>query len=211
MRHLEAELRLLASIMRLLDPKMRLPWRIRATLGPMARTLPGRDANLLITQGMVALGLTQERLGTLLMASRRTVSRWASGRSSPTADTLARLAVAVYPTDSGLAARLAVESGQTLESLGLVAPSPPAAPAPPPRAFPPTALVVEAVVCAVAEAMQVPPSVAREALRAALARAQALGLSVEEMSEALSPPPPASSDAPSSKGTTRGKRAPPGG
>jgi hypothetical protein len=59
--------------------------------------------------------------------------------------------------------------------------------------------------------MQVPPSVAREALRAALARAQALGLSVEEMSEALSPPPPASSDAPSSKGTTRGKRAPPGG
>ncbi len=207
MRHPETEMRLLASIMRLLDPKTVPPWLIRATLGPMARIVP--EANLLVTQSMVALGLTQERLGAMVTASRRTVSRWASGRSHPTPDTLARLAVAVYPTDSGLAARLAAESGQTLESLGLVAPSPPATPAPPPRALPPTALVVESVVCAVAEAMQVAPSVARQALRAALARAQALGLSVEEMSEALSPPPPASSEAPSSR-ATRGKRTPGG-
>ncbi len=176
----------------------------------MPRIVPGRDANLLVTESMFALGLTQKRLGTLLMASRRTVSRWVSGRSTIGAPTLARLAVAVHPTNATLAARLAAESGQTLESLGLVAPSPPAAPPPPPRAFPPTALVVEAVVCAVAEAMQVPPSVAREALRAAFTRAQALGLSVEEMSEALSPPPPASSEVPSSKGATRAKRTPGG-
>ena len=76
---------------------MPLPWLIRATLGPMARIIPAREANLFVTQSMVALGLTQERLGRLLMASRRTVSRWAAGRSSPTADTLARY-VALHQT-----------------------------------------------------------------------------------------------------------------
>jgi hypothetical protein len=42
------------------------------------------------------------------------------------------------------------------------------------------------VVCA-AEAMQAAPAAMREVLRAAFARAQALGLIVEEMNEALSP------------------------
>jgi transcriptional regulator with XRE-family HTH domain len=171
----------------------------------MPRIVPGRDARVLVTESMFALGLTQKRLGTLLMASRRTVSRWVSGRSTIGAPTLARLAVAVHPTNATLAARLAAESGQTLESLGLVAPLP-AAPAPPRRAFPPVGLVADSVVCAAAEVMQAPPTVVREALRAAFARAQALDLSVEEMIEALSPPPAPSSSASPPKGAASGKR-----
>jgi transcriptional regulator with XRE-family HTH domain len=170
----------------------------------MPHIIPGKEAAVLLTQSMHALGLTQARLGTLLMASRRTVSRWVSGRSTINAPTLARLAVAVHPTNATLAARLAAESGQTLESLGLVAPL--AAPAPPRRAFPPMAFIADSVVCAAAEVMEAPPTVVREALRAAFARAQALGLSVEEMSEALSPPPAPPSGAAPPKGPASGKR-----
>jgi hypothetical protein len=102
---------------------------------------------------------------------------------------------------TALAAKVAAEGGQTLEGLGLVRSeraAPPAPPAPPPRPFPPTRLVAESVVCAAAEAMQAPPAVMREVLRA-----QALGLSLEEMNEALSPP----AEAAPAKAATRGKRA----
>lgn len=117
-------------------------------------------------------------------------------------DQLQTLARAVYPEDAALAAKVAAEGGQTLEGLGLVRPepAPPPAPSAPPRPFPPTRLVAESVVCAAAEAMQAPPAVMREVLRAAFARA--LGLSLEEMNEALSPP---AETAPAK--ATRGKRS----
>jgi hypothetical protein len=121
-------------------------------------------------------------------------------------DQLQTLARAVHPEDAVLAAKVAAEGGQTLEGLGLVRPEPPpraAPPAPPPRPFPPTRLVAESVVCAAAEAMQAPPAVMREVLRAAFARAQALGLSLDEMNEALSPP----AEAAPAKMAQRGKRA----
>jgi transcriptional regulator with XRE-family HTH domain len=168
--------------------------------------IPGPDTPRLLSESQVALGLTQEKLGDLLTASRRTVSRWASGTSRPSVDQLQTLARAVYPEDASLAAKVAAEGGQTLEGLGLVRPEPappPAPPAPLPRPFPPTRLVAESVVCAAAEAMQAAPAVMREVLRAAFARAQALGLSLEEMNEALSPP----AEAAPAKAATRGKRA----
>ena len=101
---------------------------------------------------------------------------------------LQKLARAVYPVDASLAAALASEGGQSLESLGLVRPAPPPVAAPAPsRPFPPVRLLVESVVCAAAEAMQAPPTAVRDVLRAAITRAHALGLNVEEMYDALAP------------------------
>jgi DNA-binding XRE family transcriptional regulator len=173
----------------------------------MPHIIPGRDAVRLVTEGQYALGLTQGQLGSLLTASRRTISRWVSGRSRPSVTQLQRLACAVHPRNAVLAAKLAAEGGQTLEGLGLVRPTPPpmpapATPPPPQRPFPPARLLVESVVCAAAETMQAPPTVVREALRAAFARTEALGLSVEEVNEALSTP----ADPGASKGSTRAKR-----
>jgi transcriptional regulator with XRE-family HTH domain len=159
--------------------------------------VPGREAVSLIIRAQMALGLTQEQVGARLGASRRTVSRWIGHQSSPTIDHLTTLARIVHSTDAALAAQLAAEAGQTLQSLGLVQPMPrfeppPAAsphpPAPPPRAVPPVALLVESIVCAAAETLQVAPSGVREALRSAFARARGLGLTVEEVDAALSPP-----------------------
>jgi transcriptional regulator with XRE-family HTH domain len=174
----------------------------------MPRIVPGPDVMRLVTQSQIALGLSQEKLGRLLTASRRTISRWVSHQSQPSLRQLQLLAHAVYPQDPALAAALAAETGQTLESLGLVHPAPamtatPATPPPPgPRPYPPTRLIVESVVCAAAETMQATPTAVREVLRAALARAQALGLSVEEMNEALSP----AAEATPVKAVARGKR-----
>jgi hypothetical protein len=167
--------------------------------------LPGPEAATLAQEAQFVLGCTQHELGQLLGISRRTVSRWASNHSSPSASELQTLARAVHPKDPALAARLAREGGETLESLGIVKPAPPVLVSPGPvvtvRPFPPTRLIVESVVCAAAEVMQASPTAVRGILRAAFARARGLGLTVEEMDEALtevdeSKPP-----------TLRGKRA----
>jgi hypothetical protein len=39
--------------------------------------IPGPETRRLLSESQLALGLTQEKLGDLLTASRRTVSRWA--------------------------------------------------------------------------------------------------------------------------------------
>jgi transcriptional regulator with XRE-family HTH domain len=164
--------------------------------------VPGPDTPRLVAQTQLALGLTQRQLGDLLSTSRRTVSRWASRKAHPTVDQLQVLARAVHAKNAALAAALAAEAGETLEGLGLVLPPSPAVPSPL-RPLPPARLIAESVVCAAAEAMQAAPAVVREVLRAAFARAQALGLSVEEMNEALSPV----ADGAPARGAARVKRA----
>ena len=106
----------------------------------------------------------------------------------------------MFPLDAGLAAQLAQESGTTLEGLGLVQPaapapppSPPAAvmePGPPPRAFPPIPLMVDSILLyAIDVAVAQGTPGARESvptiLRAAFSRARGLGLTTEEIDDAL--------------------------
>jgi transcriptional regulator with XRE-family HTH domain len=160
----------------------------------MPLIIPGRDALAHVAAAQRTLGLTQEELGKMLGASRRTISRMVTGRSPLSIAHLHTLARAVHSKDPMLAAKLAAEGAETLEGLGIVRPAPPPAPLAPPaapgRPFPATRLVVDSVVCAAAETMQAPPAAVREALRAAIARARALGLSLEDMDEGLAPPPP---------------------
>ena len=155
---------------------------------------PDRDATALVIEAQRVLGHTQEQLGKMLGLSRRTVSRWGNHTSGPTPEHLHALARAVHPLDPALAAKLARAGGETLERLGIARPAPAAAPpvtaavAAAPRPFPPTRLVVESVVCAAAETMQASPSAVRGVLRAAFTRARGLGLTVEEMDDALAEP-----------------------
>ena len=72
-----------------------------------------------------ALSWTQRQLGDNLGASMRTASRWETGRASMRADEIAKLARYVYPVRPDLAEQLALYAGQTLVSLGIVAPPPP--------------------------------------------------------------------------------------
>ena len=109
----------------------------------------------------VALGTTQEALGKMLGVSRRTAQRW--GASGIPGYELTKLARLVLPRDRALAVKIAAAAGTTLEAAGMEPPPPP--PAPPPDG------VVDAVVCAAAEAMEMMPKEVRPGLHAAFARA----------------------------------------
>jgi transcriptional regulator with XRE-family HTH domain len=167
---------------------------MRQLAHPMPHIIPSSDSIRLVVLAQRALGMSQGNLADLVQSSRRTISRWTSGGSMPSPAALQAIARAVHATDAELAAQLAAESGETLESLGIVQPAPPPvvfAPAPPPlpRHLPPARLMVESVVCAAAEAMQTTPSAVRDVLRTAFARARGLGMTIEEVDDALSPAP----------------------
>jgi hypothetical protein len=147
-----------------------------------------------VIKAQLALHLNQRELGDLMQSSERTVQRWYAGRGVPYPNQITRLVLAVHPRDPDIARRLAAGIGQTLESLGVVAPPPPPAPPPPLAAAPPpgpsplTPVLVESVVAAAAEALDVSPRVARPAVLAAFERARAAGVAVEEVIAALRPP-----------------------
>jgi hypothetical protein len=141
------------------------------------------DPKAFFTLAQMALGTTQKELGEKLGISRRTAQRYSeSGVPHLYLQTLVRL---VHPHNRELAAEIARYSGATLVSLGLESPPapapPPAAvapppPAPPPPPPPPADSVVDAVVCAAAEAIDAKPGEVRRTLLAAFSRAREIGI-----------------------------------
>jgi hypothetical protein len=139
--------------------------------------------------------------------SRRTAQRWASGGTTLTTDQMLTLVRLVHPHDPAVAAALAVTLGSTLEGLGVVKPPPPPLPAPAPAPPPPLpAGIVDAVVCAAAEAMELTPRDVRPGLYAAFSRAQEIGLSVEVVLKALKATLPTPEPAPGGPPARPGKK-----
>ncbi|HEX3771051.1 MAG TPA: helix-turn-helix transcriptional regulator [Polyangiaceae bacterium] len=140
-----------------------------------------------LIRARVALQLSQRTMGERFGVSHRTAHRWEMGRSYPSLAQAHEMVRAVFPIDSGLAARLAEASGTTLDALGLRS-APAAAPAPPARSYPSVPLVVDSVIFAGVEASDgaVPRLVVRDILRAGFARTRALGLTLEEVDGVLS-------------------------
>jgi len=146
--------------------------------------VPARELGALLVDAQRALGLTQTTLGEILRCSRRTVWRYQSGQSRPLPTELHELARRTFPHDPELARRLAIAAGETLASLG-IEPIAPAQPAPvKPRL---SALLVDAIVCAAAEALDVSPKSVRPALYAAFSRAMETELTLEEVTQRLAP------------------------
>lgn len=151
----------------------------------------GDSRILLLIEARRLLGLSQGALGELLGVSRRTGQRWETTGTRPSAAQWAELARHVHPHDPECAEQLAAEGDTTLQALGLngspdagaslasgAATHPLSRPILPPE-------VVDSVVCAAAEAMDVKPSQMRPALLAAFERARTIGLRVEDVTEAL--------------------------
>lgn len=185
---------------------------------------PQRGAPIVQTLGAMrhpAVGLTlearsllllgQRSLGDLLGLSRRTIQRWDAGKSSPASWELAKLATVVHPRDADLAAKLAASAGTTLEALGLAIPPPAAvepAPAIAPQGPPPLSPrhLVDVVVCAAAEALNVAPPAVRPVLLAAFRKAREVGLKVEDVEGVLGPPTPAPGDRPAGARRAKNRR-----
>jgi transcriptional regulator with XRE-family HTH domain len=179
----------------------------------LMRQDPARIAELLRKMGST-LGMFHGELADVLGVSRRTVSRWGQDGARLRLDQVAKVAELAYAHDPSLAAEIAAAAGETLVTLGLEAAAPPepraapeppmhpeppmppelppivAAPPPPPVVPAPPRVapqnLVDAVVCAAAEALDVSPRVVRPGLLAAIRCAREVGLTVEEMEAALS-------------------------
>ena len=149
----------------------------------------GHHLGNLLYEARQLLGVSQGQLGELLGSSRHTGQRWESAGSIPRDTQLHKLAAMVHPRDPKLAAQLAAAGKSNLEALGIVPPVPPPSPvAPSPVAAPPPLPiedVIDAIVCAAAEAIDVPPKTIRPALLAAFTRARRLRLSVDDVERGL--------------------------
>jgi hypothetical protein len=149
-----------------------------------------RPMSALLVAAQHRLGLNQAELGKLLGGvTRRTVWRYQGGRTSPHPAHVLTLAGHVFPKDASLAAELAAARGETLESLGLVAPQAKAEPAAQPIDAKHARLLVDAVVCAAAEELDASPRNVRRALHAAFARANETGLAMDVIERVLAPKP----------------------
>jgi transcriptional regulator with XRE-family HTH domain len=140
-----------------------------------------RPMPLLLHDSRRVLHVSQNELAARLGVSRRTGQRWTKG-SGPDGTQLHGMARLVFPVDAALAAEIAEAAGTTLDALGLL---PASAPGASPSSVVPTERVVDAVVCAAAEAMQVVPQQVRPALLAAFACARELGLTLEDVERVL--------------------------
>jgi len=162
----------------------------RATMFAMPTTIHG-----LIHLARRALGVgSQGDFGELMGVSRRTGQRWETGRATPVKRQIEQMARLVHPADRDVATQLAAAAGTTLIALGLEKPpAPPPPPPPPAPPAPPVEDIVDSIVCAAADAMNVLPRDVRPALLAAFTRTRRLGLGVEVVERALAatkPPSP---------------------
>jgi DNA-binding XRE family transcriptional regulator len=154
----------------------------------MRKAQPG-SVRYLLGVARRKLGMSQAEFGPALGVSHRTAVRWEAGSSTPPNVSLAKLAGLLAPMDIELAAEVAEFAEETLESLEIVVPAESVAPAalPSAPAMPEVSLDdrVALVVLAAAEATDATPNAVRALLRAALARAVTLGLSVEQLEASL--------------------------
>jgi hypothetical protein len=145
---------------------------------------PKGSLGALLAASRRALTMSQREFGPALGSSHRTATRWDAGLSHPSPPELRRLVGLLLPIDPALAAEAAAHMGDTLESLGLVTPEPPAPPLAP---VPSPHDLADIVVCAAAEASDVSPRSMRLLLHVAFRRAREVGLTVEQVEQALAP------------------------
>ena len=137
-----------------------------------------RPTAALVIDGRRTLGLSRDKFAELLRSSKRTVARWEAGQSTVYPRDLFELARHVHPNDAELAEEIALAGGATLQKLG-IAPSLDATPLPP-------HVLVDAIVCAAADALKAVPDTVRGAVLAAFKRARELRMTVEDVEKAMS-------------------------
>ena len=151
--------------------------------GPVKRT-PKKPGEALtfgdrVREARKALKISQEALADRAGVSRRTVIRWELDRGTPNPDDLAKVLTIIHAHHADHAEAIAVAAGKSLAGFGLASPAGNARPAVPPDH------VGDGIVAVAAEVLDASPRLVRPALVAALRRARALGLTIEEAERCL--------------------------
>ncbi len=143
----------------------------------MARPFP-----VLCAEARRRMHMNQRRFAEAVSSSLRTVQRWETARSSPVPADIHRVADAVRALDPQLAAEIDELSPRPRPPPALVS-----APTSPVQAPLSSAILLDSLVCAAAEAMGLAPQTLRPALLAAFTRAKATGLTVDAVIAGLTP------------------------
>jgi transcriptional regulator with XRE-family HTH domain len=147
------------------------------------------DGPELLKKARQTMGLTQEEFGARLGGrSSRTIMRWEQGKSFVSPDALVAVAVLVGDVNPGLGRALCDHARGLAKSLGLALTVPLRFVEPelmPPPATTPGLAPIEGVLRDSAAALRVSVEGLRAAVRATLERAQASGLSLEELRRRL--------------------------
>jgi hypothetical protein len=144
----------------------------------MAKHTPNTPNHLMFL-GRQAMQVSREDFAALIGTSVRTMERWSANRSDPAQHHLEKLARHVHARDPVLAAEIAAAANHTLVSLGI---------APPVVSPPVSSPLVDSIVYAAAEAMDVSPRAIRPAIAAAFARAKEVELDVAAVDSVLGRP-----------------------
>jgi hypothetical protein len=147
----------------------------------------------LLTDIRRSLHLSRKELATMMGSSLRTVERMFVGKAYPSKHEYGLLIRAAYPTDPALAQRIADWLNGTLQEFGIAPPAPPPSnpsPGAPTQSVAPSPSsvsihAVDSVLCAAADAVELPLSAVRSILTAAFVRASELGVSAEMIATAL--------------------------
>ncbi len=141
------------------------------------------------------LGMEQGELAHAMGVSRRTVIRWQKGQTAPVEAQVRQLADMVREEDEDLADELLASAlleppprprESAARSVAAPAAAAPAPAGPPEPQGPAPPHLIDAIVCAAADAADMIPRVMRPPLRAAFLRAAELGLSIESVVLGLS-------------------------
>jgi transcriptional regulator with XRE-family HTH domain len=156
------------------------------------RAVNARGFELLVAAKQT-LGMNGVELAKLMGVAPKTVWRWLAKKGNPGAHLLGKLAPHVYPRDPELARRMHEYAKEKL--LGWGKAPPPALPEPADATAPATAAPradarahVEATVYAACAAGDAAPRTVVPMLLAAVQRARALGLTLEDIERELAPP-----------------------
>ena len=133
----------------------------------------------LIALARSRLGLSQAELGRLLRSSERTVQRWETGESQPSVPAMMTAAEHLRAVDLELAKAVARGAGAYVSETAA------GAKVPPPRPAPTMNHLASAVLYSAAEAASIPAQATRQAVLAAAKTMQELGLSTQDLLDAL--------------------------
>jgi transcriptional regulator with XRE-family HTH domain len=153
-----------------------------------------RSLVYLLGQARRQLTMTQSKLADLCGISLRTVQRWDTKRSRPSAPMIHAIVDALEAVDPELGAELEMWAPRPKPAapppppLQVVLPAPEVA-SPPHEAVPlpriPARVLVDSVICAAADAVAMLPDAVRPAILAAFARAEEAGLAMADVVDVL--------------------------